>query len=94
MNELSAVRVRVHGRVQGVFFRATTQKIARELDLSGTVLNLPGWRNVEVYAEGEKEQVEKLIEFLKTGPSGARVEKVDVEWLEYTGRYTGFNIIY
>ncbi|UCD10008.1 MAG: acylphosphatase [Dehalococcoidales bacterium] len=94
MNELSAIKVVVHGRVQGVFFRATTRTVARELELSGTVRNLPGWNRVEVHAEGNKAQIEKLIEFLKTGPSGARVEKVDVEWLEYTGGYTGFNVIY
>ena len=94
MNELSAIKVVVHGRVQGVFFRATTRTVARELELSGTVRNLPGWNRVEVHAEGNKAQIEKLIEFLKTGPSGARVEKVDVEWLEYSGGYTVFKVLY
>ena len=94
MNELSAIKVIVHGRVQGVFFRATTRTVARKLELSGTVRNLPGWNKVEVLAEGNKVQIEKLIQFLKTGPPGARVEKVDVEWLEYSGGYTGFNVIY
>ena len=94
MDELSAIKATVYGRVQGVFFRASTRKVARELELSGTVRNLPGWREVEVHAEGEKGQVEKLLEYLKTGPPGAKVEKVDVEWLEYTGGYTGFNVIY
>ena len=36
----------------------------------------------------------KFIEYLKKGPSGAKVEKVDIEWMKYTGRYTGFNVIY
>jgi acylphosphatase len=94
MNELSGIKATVHGRVQGVFFRASTRKVARELELSGTVRNLPGRNQVEVYAEGKKAQIEKLIGFLKTGPPGAKVEKVDVEWLGYTGEYTGFNVIY
>lgn len=94
MNEQNAIKVIVHGRVQGVFFRATTRKVARELELTGTVRNLPDWKRVEVRAEGGKVQIEKLVEFLKTGPPGARVEKVDVEWLEYSGGYTGFNVEY
>ena len=94
MDEVTAIKATVHGRVQGVFFRASTRKVARELELSGTVRNLAGWREVEVHAEGEKAQIEKLIEFLNTGPPGARVEKVDVEWLEFTGEYNGFNVIY
>jgi len=94
MNELSGIKAIVHGRVQGVFFRAATRKVARELELSGTVRNLPDWKKVEVHAEGNKAQIEKFIEFLKTGPPGAKVEKVDIEWLEYAGGYTGFNVIY
>jgi acylphosphatase len=94
MDELTAIEATVHGRVQGVFFRASTRRIAGDLGLSGTVRNLAGWRKVEVHAEGNKTQIEKLIEFLKIGPPGAKVDKVDVEWLEYTGRYTGFNVEY
>lgn len=93
MDELSAIMATVYGRVQGVFFRASTRKIARELELSGTVRNLPGWREVEVHAEGDKAQLQKLVEYLHTGPPGAKVEKVNVEWLEYTGAYKGFNVI-
>ena len=94
MDELTAIKATVHGRVQGVFFRASTRKVARELNLSGTVRNLPGRREVEVHAEGNKAQIEKFLEFLKTGPPGAKVEKVDVEWSEYTGGHTGFSVIY
>lgn len=94
MDELTAIKATIHGRVQGVFFRASTRRVARDLELSGTVRNLPGWRKVEVHAEGNKPQIEELIEFLKTGPPGAKVEKVDVEWLEYTGGYTGFDVEY
>lgn len=94
MNELFAIKATVHGRVQGVFFRATTRKVARDLKLSGTVRNLTDRKKVQVYAEGEKAQLETFIEFLKTGPPGAKVEKVDIEWLESIGEYTGFHVIY
>ncbi len=94
MNELSAIKATVRGRVQGVFFRATTRKVARELGLSGTVRNLPDWKEVEVYAEGDTTQLEMLIKYLNAGPPGAKVEQVNIEWLEYTGNYTGFNVIY
>lgn len=94
MDEFTAIKATVHGRVQGVFFRVSTRKVARELELSGTVRNLPGWREVEVHAEGKKAQIEKLIEFLNTGPPGAKVEKLDIEWLEFTGEYNGFRVIY
>ena len=94
MDELSAIKATVYGRVQGVFFRASTRKVARELELTGTVRNLPGRREVEVHAEGEKAHIQKLVEYLNTGPPGAKVEKVNVEWLDYTGGYSGFIVLY
>ena len=83
----------VYGRVQGVFFRAFVARWATELGLAGYVRNLPE-RAVEVEAEGEKKQLEELIGYLKVGPAGARVEKVAVNWSEYTGKYAGFNVKY
>jgi acylphosphatase len=94
MAEMKAIKAIIHGRVQGVFFRGSTRRRASELELSGTVRNLPDRRNVEVHAEGEKERLESLIEYLNVGPPGANVEKVDVEWSEYNGRYKGFSVIY
>jgi acylphosphatase len=49
---------------------------------------------VEVNAEGERKQLEKLIGYLKIGPPGAKVEKVITNWSEYTGSYSGFRIRY
>jgi acylphosphatase len=49
---------------------------------------------VEVQAEGERKQLEKLISHLKVGPPGARVEKVVTNWSEYTGSYPDFEIRY
>ena len=61
--------------------------------MAGYVRNLPGGV-VEVQAEGEKKQLEELVGYLKIGPPAARVEKVDINWSEYTGNYSGFNVRY
>lgn len=83
----------VNGRVQGVFFRSETQDEANRRNVSGWVRNLPDGR-VEAVFEGEKEEVERLIEFCRRGPPGARVSKVDVKWENCTGEFRGFKIRY
>jgi acylphosphatase len=93
-SDLASVQATVYGSVQGVFFRAFVSQQAKELDLAGHVRNLPGREAVEVVAEGEKKQLEKLISRLKVGPPAARVEKVVTNWSEYTGSYSGFRIRY
>ena len=90
---LASVRATVYGYVQGVFFRAFVFWQASELGLSGYVRNLPDG-SVEVHAEGERSQLEKLISYLHTGPPVARVERVETVWLQYVGIYPGFNIRY
>ena len=72
------VRVFVHGRVQGVGFRAFTQRHARLLGVGGFVRNLPDGR-VEAVVEGPGAKVAELLEKLKRGPRPARVEKVDAK---------------
>ena len=93
MSNLSSVKATVYGRVQGVYFRAFVSRRARELGLTGYVRNTPD-RAVEVHAEGERKQLEKLIDHLKVGPSSARVDKVVVHWSEYSGGYHDFGISY
>ncbi|HEY6220906.1 MAG TPA: acylphosphatase [Candidatus Eisenbacteria bacterium] len=75
---------RVEGRVQGVGYRYFVQSRAEELRLGGSVRNMPN-RSVRVEAEGPREVLEALIEILREGPPGARVDCVDVEWLPPTG---------
>ena len=94
MTDLASVQAVVYGRVQGVYFRAFTSRHARELGLSGYVRNLPDWKAVEVQAEGERKQLEKLIDHLKVGPPRARVERVETSWSEYTGSHSGFSVTY
>lgn len=90
----ASVKATVYGYVQGVFFRAFVSRKAQELGLAGYVRNLPGGKAVEVIAEGEKEQLEKLISHLKVGPPAARVERVAASWAEHSGSYAGFSIRY
>ena len=91
MTDLVSLKATVCGRVQGVFFRAFVSRCARELNLSGYVRNLPDGA-VEVRAEGERQQLEKLVSYLKMGPPAARVNEVATGWSEYTGNYSGFSI--
>ena len=67
MSELVRARLLVSGRVQGVFYRATTRDKAIGLGLTGWVCNLPDGR-VEAVAEGSRQEVESLIEWARQGP--------------------------
>ncbi len=81
----------IKGRVQGVFFRATTQDEAVRLGLTGWVKNL--WNgDVEALFEGEEETVKEMIAWCYQGPSYARVDKVEVKWEEATGEFQSFQI--
>lgn len=89
------LKVRAHvyvsGLVQGVFFRASTRHEARKHNVKGWIRNLPDGR-VEAVFEGEKADVEKLIEFCKRGPPGALVTRLDVSWEPYKGEFEDFYI--
>ncbi|MGD9131936.1 MAG: acylphosphatase [Candidatus Bathyarchaeota archaeon] len=89
------MKIRAHifvsGRVQGVFFRVETCDEATKRKVAGWVRNTSGGR-VEAIFEGKKEDVEKMIEFCKSGPPAARVTKIDVHWEEYTGEFESFKI--
>jgi acylphosphatase len=81
-----------HGRVQGVNFRWFTRRRANELELTGWVRNLPGGRRVEVIAEGAEEQLQDLVRFLHTGPVGASVDDVEIEWQNGSGEFDRFSV--
>ena len=94
MTERGSIQAVVHGIVQGVFFRAFVQRQANRLGLTGYVRNLPGGESVEVHAEGKKQKLEELIGYLKSGPPGAKIEKLETSWSEYSGSYPNFSIRY
>lgn len=85
-------RVFVSGKVQGVFYRASTQEEALRQGLAGWVRNLPDGQ-VEAVFEGTPEAVEDLINWCHTGPRGARVLRVKVEYEKPQG-LRGFEIKY
>jgi acylphosphatase len=84
----------IYGRVQGVLFRYFVRNEATELGLKGYVRNLASGDAVEVQAEGERRQLNELLGQLKVGPPGARVERVEVEWTDYSGQFSDFSIRY
>jgi len=92
--ERASFQATVHGGVQGVFFRSFVHEHAKALGLTGYVKNLSGGRALEVCAEGEKTKLEELLNYLKAGPSRARVERVDIQWLEYKGQFARFWVHY
>jgi acylphosphatase len=85
------VHLKVSGRVQGVYFRASTVEQARRLGLSGWVMNCPD-SSVEVVAEGEIEQLEKLTHWCRTGPPGAQVKEVRAQWEASKEEFQNFYI--
>ena len=73
-----SVRVRVTGKVQGVGFRYATERAANAIGVHGFVRNLSD-RSVEAVFEGVGTAVEQALSFVRAGPPGAEVEKIEVE---------------
>lgn len=83
------LKIKVIGRVQGVFFRASTKEKALELDLEGFVRNEP---DGSVYVEAQGERVNELLDWIKAGgPRMAHVDQTIVEESE-PGNYKGFEV--
>ena len=76
--EVSAKRLIVHGRVQGVFYRAWTVEQARALGLAGWVRNRRDG-TVEILAGGESEALDELVRRCRRGPPAAQVDRIEIE---------------
>jgi acylphosphatase len=85
------VHLSIRGLVQGVFYRATTARVARELGLGGWVRNRPDG-SVEVAAEGPDPALRELVSWCRSGPPGARVDAVEETWEEDRGEFDAFGI--
>lgn len=85
-------RIRVYGKVQGVFFRANVLRVATDLGISGWVKNEAGG-SVQISAEGQEEQLQQLLSWCEKGPAYARVSKVDFLENEL-GYFKSFRIIH
>ena len=87
------VNISVFGRVQSVFFRGRAHKKARSLNLTGWVKN-ENSGEVKILAEGEGKNLIELINWASSGPTLARVDKVEVEWEEEKKEFKDFVIKY
>ncbi len=86
------IQLIVRGRVQGVYFRATAQREARQNGLTGWVKNRPDGA-VEMVVEGEEDHVKDFLAWAQHGPATARVDKVETKWRSYTGEFAHFRIV-
>lgn len=90
MSGVRRARVRVRGRVQGVFFRESTRRAALDAGVAGYVRNLPDG-SVEAAFEGTPDAVERLVAFARSGPPDAEVRDVEVADEPPEG-VTGFSV--
>ena len=81
----------IHGRVQGVSYRAFARREAARLGVAGWVRNLPDG-SVELVAEGRRESLETLLAACRRGPAAAAVEEVEASWRPAAGDVSGFDI--
>ena len=79
-----AVKVTVSGRVQGVFYRASTRDQAQALGLTGWVRNLEDGR-VEAWLEGDESAIDQMTAWMRQGPEHARVAQLDQERCQAAG---------
>ena len=83
----------IHGRVQGVFFRASARDEAVQHGLTGWVRNLPDG-SVECVAEGAEPALQSFAAWCREGPPSARVDRVDERWGDASGELEGFRVGY
>lgn len=87
----SCVHVIISGRVQGVWFRASTKQKAKELKLDGWVRNNPDG-NVEAVFEGDDSLIKEMLKWCHRGPPLAKVTNVEVNYEEPSNGFDGFFI--
>ena len=87
---MKRVRVRIRGRVQGVFFREEARRRAESLDVAGWIRNLRDG-SVEAVFEGDGERVQSMVDWCRRGPRGAAVEGVEATQEEPTAE-RGFQV--
>ena len=88
---MTRAELRIEGRVQGVFYRASAQDEAERLGLTGEIRNLPGGE-VEAIVEGPKDRIEEFISWCRRGPPSAKVENVQVRWGTARGEFRTFRV--
>ena len=86
-----SVRLRVSGKVQGVWYRASAKDQAIALGIKGKVWNESN-RDVGIIAQGSQSQIDEFISWCKKGPPLARVDDVKVENVEINEKFQSFEI--
>jgi len=82
-------QLRIHGRVQGVWYRESMRREAERLNVTGWVRNTPDG-SVEALIQGQADAVDALIEWARRGPPQARVDRIEIEHSETQGPLIGF----
>ena len=90
---LKQIHIFVTGRVQGVFFRQSTRVIAIKNNVNGLVRNLDDGR-VEIIAQGEEQNINKLIDWCRTGPANSRVDEFELKEESITEEFENFEVKY
>lgn len=86
---MRTIIIKVHGKVQGVFFRANTEEKAKKLGLKGFVKNESNPNQVTIHAQGRR--IQELLNFIKTSPGSSKVEKTEIEEID-EDKYPDFQI--
>jgi len=91
--QMLQIEILVSGRVQGVNFRNYVYRKALQLSLNGYVRNLYDGR-VEILAQGERDDIEALIDFVRSSPGLSFVTDLDINWREPSKKFDNFRISY
>jgi acylphosphatase len=86
---MKTLHLRIHGRVQGVWFRESMCREAERLGASGWVRNAPDG-SVEAMVQGSETAVDALVDWARRGPPQARVDRIEIEPIETNERFSGF----
>jgi len=89
--ETHRVHLKISGRVQGVYYRASALQEAQKLGLVGWVMNCADG-SVETLAEGEKAKLDQFIAWCQRGPEGARITRINIRWAATEHNLHGFVI--
>lgn len=90
---IKRVELKIHGRVQGVFYRDSARRRANKLGVIGCAKNESDG-TVFIVAEGEEETLKKFIEWCYNGPILAKVTRINVQWKQVGGEYKKFDILH
>lgn len=86
------INIKVKGKVQGVYFRASTKAVADQVGANGFVVNLKDG-SVYIEAEGDRFSLDALVEFCHEGPDDAVIESVEVEEIVELKGFKNFEIL-